>query len=68
MGRVFHRVLWSAKNLIVGGRRVVLVGAGGSNDLLSEFIVRSVFGDFLTNPFAEQLGSLGREELSIHLQ
>ena len=67
MGRVFHRVLWSTKNLIVRGWRVVLVGAGSGNDFLGEFIVRSVLGDFFTDPFAEQLGSLGREELTIHL-
>ncbi len=68
MGRVFHRIFWSTKNLIVRGGRVVLVGAGGGNDFLGEFIVRSVLGDFLANPFAEKLGPLGREELAIHLQ
>ena len=68
MGRVFHRVLRSTKDLIVRGGRVVLVGAGSGNDFLGEFIVRSVLGDFLANPFAEQLGSLGRKELTIHLQ
>ena len=53
MGGIFHCVLRCSQNLIIGGRRIFLVGTRGCENFFGKLVIGSVFADFLFYPIAQ---------------